>query len=283
MKNNISIIFIFILIGVIGCGDAAEVPVYVTINEPEIVSRSDEGTDFHDISEYFMFHRTALLGGFSYGNEIPVLAEGEEDLLIFAGIRQNTLIEQPARFEMMAPDTFRKDFIPGELANFTPTFRYYDNVKFRFIDDFEMGTTFSVEADTDSETKLVATQGVGFNNSSGGVMRVSEDHPLLIVASEELLSNFPLSGQAILELTFKTEVDLFVGVIAYYNFGSSDLIDKVILSPTTEWTKVYIDLLEEIAFAQADSYRVYIGTNHAFANTTADVEAIIDDVKFVHR
>lgn len=281
MKSNILYIFLLCIL-LISCGDEADDPVYVTVNQPNFSINNTQGSDFQSIQEYFMFHRTSLLGGFSYEHEIPVLASGQEDLLIFAGIRKNTLIEQPAIYTMMAPDTLRRNFVPGEMTSFTPTFKYYDNTKFRLLEDFESGTQFTMDIDQDDETILLAVGGEGYQGSFGGVMEVNSDNPLLIVGSQAL-TDFPLSGDIILEMTFKTNTILIVGIYAINNFDQNDPRPKVNLLPTDDWTKVYIDLSQEINQNRADAYRVFFSINHLNSTELTTSRAVVDDIKLLHR
>ena len=280
--NSKHLIILFIGLVLASCGDQAEDPIYVTINTPIFVIGTNQGTAFQNVNEYFMFHRTNLLGGFSYGKQIPVLASGLEDLLIFPGINKNTLSEQPDRYNMMEADTFTKDFIPGESVSFTPTFRYRNNVNFRVIEDFETGTGLTMDIDRDEESQFIVMPGVGYNGTSGGVMEVNSDHPLLEIGSGVPLTSFPPTGDIILEITYKNNVDIGVGVYAENNFEQNELRYHVILKASEDWNKEYIELSQKIRQNPADAYRILIGVDHRTTSGLTTSTAFIDDIKLLY-
>lgn len=283
MSNNSPYILLFFLFVLVACGDEAEVPVYLTVNTPQFAIAPAEGTDLQSSMECFVYHNTSLLGGFSYGNEIPVLASGQDEILVFAGIRKNTLVDQPDQYSMMDPDTLKMNFMPGEQVTISPTFRYTDNVKFRILDDFETGTEFTADLDLSSNTKLVSLPGIGYQDSRGGLMEVTSEDNVLIVASQSQLTGFPIGGDVILEMTFKSNTLIVVGINAIYNFGVNQTFSKVILNPSQSWEKVYIDLGPEIGLAGANAYQVFLSINHNNTPTLDTARAVVDDIKLLHR
>ncbi len=262
-----------------GCGDEAMQPIYVKINEPEFDILTEQGTDYQISHSYFMFHRTSLLGGFQYGNEIPVLADPQDEIQIFPGIRKNGLRQQPAIYDMMSRDIVLIDALPGETFEFTPTYSYLPNVQFRLNEDFEGGTAFSLDLDENSSTRLIVTENVGYNNSAGGVMTVDEDNPLIEVAWSVGLTDFPISGDVIIELTYKNDTNLGVGFFGTSTSGSLEFI-KLFLFPSDTLTKVYIDIGPEMRESRLDNFHVMFSYQHD--GTSTSNQAIIDDVKLLH-
>ena len=275
------ILYLIIISTFFSCEEEADIPVFVTIDEPNIVEEPNQGISVHAINEYFLFHRTSLLGGFSFGNEVPVLAEGIEDLLLFPGIRKNGLVAQPDIYQMMTSDTFRQDFLPGSQVNFTPTFRYKSNVNFSIVENFEGGHGFTDDVDNNANTAFRIENNVGYNNSTAGVMEVTRDNPILEVAWLEPMTNLPLTGDIIVEVTHKNNIELGIGILAISQLNGQQQIYKVILFPTSEWNKVYVDLAPEIRNSGADEVRLLIGATHDLSDTLGLGRALIDDVKLL--
>ncbi len=282
MRSNLLCILILTILIFSSCAEEADIPVFVTVHPPNFSINSNQGSAFQDISKYFMFHRTSLLGGFSYDNEIPVLASGNEALLIFPGIRKNGLVEQPAIYQMMSSDTIQRNFSPGDLIEFTPTFRYLNNVNFRILENFENGTGFSEDADGNVNTEFRLESGIGYNSSTGGVMEVTIDDPLLEIAWQPSMSNFPITGDVIVELTHKNNIELGVGILAKSALIGTEKIYKVILFPSVDWNKVYVDIGPEIRTSGADEIQLLLGAIHSNSDTLAIGRAIIDDIKLLY-
>ena len=280
-SNSRLIIFFILLITIFSCAEEADVPVFVTINQPSIIELPGQGSSFHDINEYFLFHRTSLLGGFSYGNEIPVLASGMEEILLFPGIRKNGLVEQPDIYQMMTSDTLFRNFIPGELIDYTPTFRYKNNVNFSIVENFEGGHGFAEDVDQNPGTQFRIENNTGYNNSTAGIMEVTEENLRLEVAWFEPMSNLPQTGDIIVELTHKNNIELGVGILANSLLTGQQIIYKVILFPSSDWNKVYIDLAPEIRSSGAEDVRLLIGVTHNLSDTLDVGRAWIDDVKLL--
>ena len=279
----IKYIFLFISLVVLSaCGDEAEVPVYLRLEEPEFFIGTNEGTDKQEINEHFVFHNTALLGGYSTGKNIPILAEGEDELLIFAGIRRNAVSTQPNIYFMFLADTMRADFQPGQTYTFKPTYRYSENVLFHFIEEFESGTDFIIDLDGNNDSRVVPTPGLGYNGTGGGVIDLTKDYPVCLVSTDALYDQFPSIGDVIIEMTYKTDVEMRVGVRGVTpTTGQSDEEFRVGLRPTDEWTKVYIDVNTLIRGSRHDQFQVLIGAAlDTFQNDQGRV--ILDDIKFLN-
>jgi hypothetical protein len=280
MKANLFLLYFLLTIVFISCADESETPVFITMKPPAIEIPTERGSDFQIIEEYYLFHRTSLLGGFSYDQAIPVLADGNEDILIFPGIRVNAVKEQPDIYSMMDPDTLRRTFTPGDAIEFKPTFRYRNQVNFKILEDFETGNGFLLDIDDNSNTTLVRTLGRGYNNTAGGVLAVTADDRFNEIAWSESLSNFPLTGDVIVEITYKSNIELRVGILASSPLIGTDINYKLGLFPSAEWNKVYVDIAPEIRSSNKEEIRLLFGASYDIANVAGEV--ILDDIKLLH-
>jgi len=275
------LLFILITICFASCGDEADTPVYITVNEPTFDLTPAQGVNYHDTQEFFIFHRTANLGGFPYGNEIPVLAEGMEDVIIFPGIRKNGIRAQLAIYDLMLQDTFRRDFIPGTDYVFNPVFQYRVNTVFRLNENFENSNAFVTDVDGNAATVLSTEPNIGFNNTRGGHMVVTTDNRELRVASEPALRDFPTFGSIIAEITYKNTTQLSVGVYGTNANGNKEIFrTELFLNPTDEFKKVYFDMEPAIRQSGFSDFQLLFTIIHDGISTVQD--AVIDDVKIIH-
>lgn len=264
-----------------GCGEEADIPVYITVNEPTFETLPNQGTDFQDSDIFFLFHNNSALGAFPYGNEIPLLADGMDDIVIYPGVRMDGFQAMPEINFMFNSITYTRDFVPGTDYSFSPTFTYDPDVDFRIVEDFETGNAFNADIDDDPMTKMELEAGIGFDNSYGGIMRTSPEKDLVAVAHDVQLNNFPPGLPIIVELSHNNSTQMVVSVWANYPVNPSQEFQKIFLVPTDgEWKKLYLDMGELIRTTNATSVQLMFAIR--YDETVDDNYAIIDDVKLMH-
>lgn len=265
-----------------GCGDEADIPAYIKVNAPQFDVLPNQGTDFQNSDFYFLYHRNAALGGFAYGNEVPVLAEGVEDITIYPGVRMDGFQAMPEINFMFNPVVYSRDFMPGSDYEFSPTFTYNNDVNFRIVEDFETGNSFNVDVDGDPAAKMTVEPGIGYDGSQGGIMRATPDQNLVAVAYDIPFTNFPLGLPVIIEMSHNNSTQLAVSIWANYAANPSQEFPKIYLVPTDgEWKKLYLDVGDLIRSTNAQSIQLMYSIR--YDEQVDDNYAIIDDIKMMHR
>lgn len=264
-----------------GCDQEAGVPSYILLHAPKVVTTPGQGTDYQLFSEHYVFHNRSLLGAYSFEHEIPVLTEGIDYLALFAGIRANGIRDLPQINFFFAPDTMTRSFVPGEVHEYTPTYRYSDGVVFHMIADFESGNPFTVDVDLDSETSLIPMEGMGFDGSRGGVVQLTQDHPEGTIATSEQFVDFVPGTSVMMELTYTTTVDLYIALIASTpSAGEAEYVIVSGLRPYEGWNKVYIELSDYIEDSRHEHFQLmFSGILPTDGEETG--QYIIDDVKLL--
>ena len=74
------------------------VPSVIYIDELSLNVNPGEGTDSHKITEVWVYTNGQMLGAFDLPARIPVLNQGNTDVLMFAGIKNNGISSTRIRY-----------------------------------------------------------------------------------------------------------------------------------------------------------------------------------------
>jgi hypothetical protein len=264
------------------CAEEAEVPAFLKIGEPVVKVTSGQGTAYQKISENYFFLNTDLLGGYSVGSEFPVLAEGIQEFIVFAGVRNNGIAAQPSIYSPLMADTISIDLQAGEIHEVNPTFQYTDRVRFRLVDNFENSTLFSSDQDGDESTSISVLSGAGWGGSGAGYVQVTPTHPLMEATNTVPFTDLPRGSDIYLEVTYKCDVQLVVGLLAKSSTLGQLKHYKVVLNPKEDWNKVYINFEEDILQLGFDQYQILLSVLYDPGLVSDKGEVYLDDIKLLH-
>ena len=156
------------------------------------------------------------------------------------------------------------------------------------IDELEIEATkdtlFSFDADDNPSTKMISTSTDAISGMHAGLLTVNDSTIFSQVANATILNDIPTSGDAVyLELDYKSEGDLFIGMIGYYDFeaNSEELISYYLgLKKTDEWTKIYVNLSSELKISGLPAYRILFRAE--YSGSGSEEQILIDNVKLIH-
>lgn len=273
MKTFIFAVFaMFLLHGCDLFDEEEDIPSFVYVEAADLQTDSDiEGADTHGIIDVHAFAQGEFLGAYELPTNIPIYASGPTQLTLAPGIKNNGLTSNRLIYAFYANNVTEIDLIPGTVTTFpddgVPTFTYFrgedgqpNPIRFH-IEHFEGQGNVWHTTDTDSigvvnssDTAYVRT------GSGGGKVVLDEDRPELFVRSSLEswdLSNIPPGGLVYLEIDFKGEAPLEIGVVANQPVPIQSF--ALGLKATDSWTKVYVDLTDEIhGTAGAGEFQIYL-------------------------
>src|SRR5687768_8122345 len=105
------------------CKDQA-IPAYLTIPSISVNARSYEGSSSSNIADVWVYQNSNLQGEYEMPVEFPILAEGNTELLVFAGIKLNGISSTRAIYPFYDPDTINVTLIPTQADTVYPVVRY---------------------------------------------------------------------------------------------------------------------------------------------------------------
>ncbi len=276
-------LYFFIAFGLFSCdiiNPEEDIPAFIEIESISFNAIPNSGSNLHDVKEGWIFVDNVLIGAFSPGKPFPVLAEGTVELVVEAGIHEDGISVATRIYPYMERYITTIDLVPGQVTKVNPVFQYRDNITFFLIEEFENSTFFTDDRDGNEETS-VAFEEIGAFEGLSGRIELTQENPQVDVATN-MAFTLPTSSSAdtYLEINFKTEAPIAIGVIASDGFGQTTRLYGNGLNTTPEWTKVYINLQESIAGNPAPFYQVGFGAELPFGLSEATI--MIDNIKLLH-
>lgn len=240
-----------------GCTDQTEqIPTYLAI-KPFVVN-ANGGAEWQKITDGWLYVDGEFLGAFTLPANIPVLAEGEHEIFIFPGVKENGIANTPNIYPYLTRFT-RKINLPGaETMELTPVTDYDPNAVFAFgpgRGDFDGGSFIALEnRDSDDSLNVVLTPDGAFAGSCV-LMQIDTAHPVMDIATEKM-TGLPMLGapEVWLELHYKSDVTFFLYLLSgpieqgqfFYQFN-----------PSPEWNKIYLNLTNIIVNSQSGEQRLF--------------------------
>jgi len=283
MKKTLALLA---FIAMFGCKDQPEqIPTYLAI-KPFVVN-ANGGAAWQKITEGWLYVDGEFLGAFSLPANIPVLAEGEHEIIIFPGVKENGIANTPNIYPYLSRFS-RKLNLPGaETIDLTPSTAYDPNTVFAFgagRGDFDGGSFISLEnRDSDDSLNVVQTPDGAFAGNCL-LMQIDTAHPVMDIATEKM-TNIPALGapEVWLELHYKSDVTFFLFLLSGPNEFSQFFYQ---FNPSPEWNKIYLNLTSIIVNSQSDEQRLFfrlsLPKDQSGKYTQNAGSVRIDNIRVVH-
>lgn len=266
-----------------------DIPAYVYIEPFELVTNSAQGSNSQLITEAWLIVDGQFLGAYSLPALAPVLAEGETDIRLEPGIRQNGIISTPDIYVFYEPVDFNVDLQPNEVDTLKPVTRYQDNVKFATVENFDIDAhIFQLDRDGNSQTKIEITSQDAFEGDGSAIIKLTADNPLIEVASSQIFADLDaLSPFVYLEVNYKSDISGIFGLIERENGidMTSEAVYEVGFNPSDEWNKIYFSLTSLIITSNFDAYRLGFQAVLPFGEDGQLIDEgtiMLDNIKLIH-
>ena len=286
MSRTLTLVVLVILLFSTGCdiiNSDERTPSFVGIEAIDLETTGNEGTAAQKIEDAWVFVGGQEIGIFGIPSNVPIYENGPTEILVFAGIRENGLRATPEIFPFVERMEFTADLIPGEVTSVNLTTGYKSGLTFQFIEDFEAAHRLKTDIDGDQETEMIITTSDAFEGRSG-VMRLTRDNPLGVIATSDAFVDLPIDGSAIyLEMHYKNDVPLEVGLLGRLEDGSQVANLTITLFETDEWNKIYINFTPDVTGSQLREYQITFGGILPVADASIQEAFIyLDNIKLVH-
>lgn len=258
-----------------------EVPSYIHIDSIAFSSNSTQGTSSQNITDAWVYIDGKNMGVYEMPCTFPVLKSGTCNVQVFPGIKLDGIAATRAIYPFMKSWSGDFNLKLDSTITISPAVTYTDDIEFEVIEDFESGgVTFSET--TLSDTILLRTTEVGevFEGGYSGKMVVDTYHPQADVKSNDAFVLPQGGAYNFLEINFKTDVVVGVGVIA--NDGTQSVYHPVVgLNPTTTWKKIYINL-SPVVSRETSSYSFYVFFRINLPDDMSVATFCVDNIKLIH-
>lgn len=287
----IILLFVFLFASCEIINPKVTVPAYITI--PSFVFTTDEitqGTNSNKISDAWVYVDEELIGTFEFPAKFPVLKEGLHKVEIRAGIKLNGISSTRIDYPYLESFVTTVQLTPNQETIIIPTFTYYSNTVFKWLENFEnIGVSISENANSVSKFKLLQNSSEVFEGNKCGYVEMDQTNNFFEIGTKEEY-DLPKDGATvILELNYKNSEEMLVGI--YANTPSSvtqELALKLRATTNTsgnlEWNKVYINLTPFVSkHTTATSYKVFFGGTLRDKPEVSKAVYYIDNIKLIHR
>lgn len=273
-----------------GCekkNDPDLVPSYLFIDQIALTSTYDQGTSSQKITDAWVYVDETLIGAFELPATVPILKEGQQSITIRPGIKLNGIANTRSVYPFYADIKRSVTLVKDSIINFSDAVTSYKpNVTFPWLEDFNFsGVTLdttsksTVGIEKISDPNLIFHQ-IGEDNNYSALIRLSADSAIFEAASTQKF-DFPDNGAYVfLEMNYKTNHDLVVGVF-YTTSGQRIQRPLLILNKSDNWNKIYVNLtVPKYDTPNATDFQIFFGTQKE--NGTDETLIYLDNLKLVH-
>lgn len=254
---------------------------FLVVDNPTLsVSSASMGTSSQKITDVWFYVNDKFQGCYPIGGVMPIVATGNANIKLFAGIRNNGIGETRQPYIMYKPLTFNQALESGVTYTINPIFEYVSYAHFLFNEDFEATGSGSIFISSgDSSVTITTNPAVTFGGVGKSLfMGMSDAKP-----TSKIITNnnyfFPLSGstgsRVYLEMNYKCNQEITVGLI-----GGTQERTAITLRATDNWNKIYIELTTVVNTQPTyNFYKVFIA-----ATKKADVAnptIYLDNIKVI--
>jgi hypothetical protein len=259
-------------------------PAYIFIDEFSVVTTPGQGTNRNAITELWVYSNADIVGVFDLPAQIPIIGNGNEQLTIFAGIKNNGIGTTRIRYPFFA--TYDTVLNLNSLDEFrlSPVFTYYDEVQIDNSRNFETGNTFVAGPNNQGSLQLIDDSQIAADGNRCIKVSMGDASYMQFIDNSNLLMD--AGNTVFLEMDYSCNNTFAVGVYVVQG-GNSSKVPVLFLTPTTpeagmipEWNRVYVDFgAIAIQYPQADYYRIYVESS---SNESTSPTVFLDNLKIVN-
>ena len=243
------------------------------------VASLNQGVNSHKIVDIWYYVDGEFKGVFPVGSVMPIVANGNAQITLFAGIKNNGISSTRLPYAVYNSKTYNLAIEPGKTYTLSPEFEYNSTAFFYYadgLDGFGTGSYFN-SGNTNCQYTLDPIK--VFSGAGSIIMTMTDAVPTtsLVQANSYYL---PDGGATIyVELDYKCNQEFNVGVIGI-GTGFQDKRNVLTVAPSDEWNHIYIQLTSTVSTPPTyGAYKVFI---EATKNTTSP-EIYIDNVKLIYQ
>lgn len=268
----------------IGCdviNPADPIPAYISIDEITVDPVAGTGTTRQKFGEVWLYVNDNLQGVYSIPALIPLIGEGEVELLCFPGIRVNGIQSAADFYPFFEPFNINVSLVPEETIVLDMHTRYRSNVTIAYLEDFESSHRLTDDLDDDPETSVERITNGAFEGIGSGHIVLNDTSDFIQVASIPLLTDLPVNGTPVyLEMHYKNNVPFSVGLVGHGTGIEPATVSILVLFEQEDWNKTYVELSPALFASQLEAYQLLFTSAHDTALVQSEI--FLDNLKLVH-
>ena len=259
------------------CVTENAVPAYIHVPAFSLTTKPSEGTASEKITDAWVYVDGQINGVFQLPATLPIIEIGKHDLKIFPGVRNNGTRSNPVIYALYNAYSVNFDLKAGKVDTIRPFTTYFNNLNFAIMEDFERTNTFIIDQDNNTNTRFTIDAN-GFEGKCAS-LTLNKTNPRSEKASAARVPLSEFANSIFLEMNYKTEAFLSVGIIGSSVFSTPETLYKITLVPNKTWNKTYINLTNEVKQLKLTNFQIVFGAELPDSLSTAKV--LIDNVKLI--
>ncbi len=250
---------------------------HITFNKLDAIDNSNSTK----ITDAWVYLDDDLIGIYELPATFPVLATGNHKITVKAGIKINGIAKSRGYYPFYTSYTTQIYLQKEEIDTIHPEVSYFPN-KIKWKEDFE-DAGISIVRFSDSDTSFYKTTDANdaFEGSYSGVASPDDVRPYVLCVSDSTLEIPQNQTPVFLELDYKTNVYLTIGMYGKLLTGTQERIETLVLNPTDHWNKIYINLTLTANYsANTIGFKVFFETKKTDDEPSPKI--YIDNVKLLY-
>ena len=254
------LIFLFSLC-LVSCSQdkLSPVPSYIQVDSFSFQGNGPDSTGYPSqrISDVWVYVNNQIIGSYAIPTgKIPVLADGKARISLQAGIYTDGIRKSRVYYPFYR--SFEKDTLlkKEETLHLNPRFAFLQGWKgkslkkpFTFYQDFEWSDSGCVKGETGS-VQLVREyhNGAASENLFGKrylKLSTSNESDVIDLTNNVYLPLETNGNPVYLEFDYKSTCEVQVGVRGRVGTTATGVVQDLILTPNSQWTKIYVSLSDE--------------------------------------
>ncbi len=223
---------------------------YIHLNVPTLTDM--DGRDISTtarISDLWLLDEAKLIGTFEYPTTVPLLQYDSLTVSVFGGVRENGISNTRLPYPFFESYGKRIELKAGEVTEIRPEFKYKANTKVAFQANGEGRDRHLIAGNGNRAAigRIGGADSLVYAGDSAAIVILNTELNYLEATSTEFL-NLPANNPVWLEVVFRSDVFVTVGLDVYYTGQNGIRKSKVVLnSSPDEWNRVYINFTNEVS------------------------------------
>ncbi|MBK0402924.1 hypothetical protein I5M27_07990 [Adhaeribacter sp. BT258] len=270
-----------------------DTPSYLKINsiplDPRKNATESYGSASNNIVDAWVFANKKIIGCFELPATIPILADGNVEIDVYAGIYGDG--QKAARFPFAFYTQYDTTVLmePGKVTDIAPKVKFESRtvLPFDVYEDFSaFPATPAIRVVPNSPYKLVVNQDsltdYKYANGTVGVVYGVAGQTSDLVLESLFNGKLPQGNAPVfLEFDYRSTRSFKVGVSATPVGGNAVPILDLTLNPTRQWTKMYVNLTEEVNITGLQNANFRMLWQVSMNGNPSDYFAI-DNIRLIH-
>lgn len=288
MKQRYTAFLLFFLLAFVSCNiinPSEEEASYIAINSVNVTTDAAiQGSNAANISDAWIYVDDKLVGAFKLPCKVPVLHSGTHKVSIGAGIKLNgsSTLRTPYLFYRFHEQE-NVNLELGQTTIISPTFSYFDSLTFAFKANFDdlSGNKLTSTSSSDTTLSLCNDPTRVFEGAGSCLVELFKDSGFVDFQMIDPISLPKGGANVFMEINYKTNQDLLIGLRSYYSGASTQEEQVITLRPTESWNKVYINLTRQVSSQiNANNFRIYFQSKKL--SGSEPLEVLIDNFKIIY-